>query len=246
MFSLPTFLTTILGLCAILSNAQTPPGYSPASNTHLIASFGALLISPPGLHIPLNGTTPIITFQFQSLTRRTATKIQPSIHLPPKSNATAKSLLLMLDLDAPYSSLNRSLAPYLHWLQPDLSLAATDSSTPAVAPYVAPAPPPGSPEHRYVLFAFSQPPSSAPFVMPEGYEGYGKGEGLASNRTIFDLAGFAQAAGLGEPVAADWFKVAPEVRNATGVEFQGGSGRAGGGMWVGMVGAAVVVGFMGL
>ncbi|KAF2492594.1 hypothetical protein BU16DRAFT_528940 [Lophium mytilinum] len=67
MFSLSTPLATILGLCAILSSAQTPPGYSPATNTHLTASFGALNISPPGLRIPLNSTsTPCLPSNIQT------------------------------------------------------------------------------------------------------------------------------------------------------------------------------------
>ena len=66
-----------------------------------------------------------------------------------------------------------------------------------VASYARPMPPPYSAAHRYLLYAFRQPDD---FQIPEAYRGF-----TAMNRTNFPVADFIGAAGLDDPIAANYF-----------------------------------------
>jgi phosphatidylethanolamine-binding protein len=135
----------------------------------------------------------------------------------------------MVDPDAPTPE-NTSLSQILHWLQPGLTLQASSgsqaaipyvlqASTPAVAPYARPMPPPYSRAHRYIQYLWAQP---ADFSIPPAFSGF-SGE----NRTNFNISEFAAAAGLGSPLYANYFlcsngtgAIAP---NATGSGGTNGS-----------------------
>ncbi|PSN72563.1 hypothetical protein BS50DRAFT_630576 [Corynespora cassiicola Philippines] len=133
----------------------------------------------PGQHLSLN-----------------ATLIAPATKLP-----TENSVVIMLDLDTPCAYQNRSFAPFLHWISTPSNLTAI--------PYAAPAPPSGSPDHRYVLLRYDiLDAASEPFRMPQGFTDVGTSLMSKSN---FDLDGFARAAGLRRLEAANWFTVSAEV-----------------------------------
>jgi hypothetical protein len=58
--------------------------------------------------------------------------------------------------------------------------------------------PPSIEPHRYTLLLFVQ--TEQPFTLPQGFEQYN-----AMNRTSFDAKKFADAAGLGKPIASTYF-----------------------------------------
>jgi phosphatidylethanolamine-binding protein len=121
------------------------------------------------------------------------------------ANYNGPYTLLMVDPDARYPQ-SPNLRWILHWLQTDLTTAppAVDgtsqlvNSTAPRAQYMRPAPPTNSSAHRYILYAFQQPPN---FVIPQAFEGYG-----GMNRTMFNLTQFLDASNLGQtPAAAMYF-----------------------------------------
>jgi citrate synthase len=112
----------------------------------------------------------------------------------------------MIDLDVPR---NDTVLPLLHWYQPDLTIKDKKSRVLSVhhwskqqrAKYIAPSPPPGS-AHRYVQILFEQP---GDFSFPREFEKYLDKKSEA--RLGFEIKEFINAAGLGEPVAGNWFLV---------------------------------------
>ncbi|KAM0147350.1 hypothetical protein ACHAQE_004925 [Botrytis cinerea] len=118
-------------------------------------------------------------------------------------NPSSTYLIVMLDLDAPFPSL-QLLGPILHWIQPGYKADANGVLTtddPFVANYIGPAPPPGSSPHRYSFYLFEQ---------PEDFDGrkYAPAGGKPlSNwyRMRYDLDSWQKTARLGEPVAANYF-----------------------------------------
>ncbi|OJJ44610.1 hypothetical protein ASPZODRAFT_18186 [Penicilliopsis zonata CBS 506.65] len=115
-------------------------------------------------------------------------------------------LVIALDIDAPFPSLN-ILGPILHWKQPGLKLQGNGQSvlnsgdTPFVANYIGPAPPPGSGPHRYVFFLYEQPAGFNPakYAPPNGKN--------LSNwlRMRYDLEAFEKEVGLKPAVATNFF-----------------------------------------
>ncbi|PVI03915.1 hypothetical protein DM02DRAFT_652150 [Periconia macrospinosa] len=186
---------TIVALAAAmmvnLSTAQTPPNYEPASSTLLPVMYGNQTVKP-GTNFP-----------------QPALLSKPSI-----PNAPSPALVIMLDLDAPLASANRSFSPLCHWIQ-------TTTSEPVT--YIPPQPPAGSADHRYVLLGYTLGNNSAvPFTMPKGFENT---NGTLEGRVAFNLSGFEKAAGVTGPVAANWFTVSAEkVRGSNGTtapQFEG-------------------------
>ncbi|KAF2234990.1 PEBP-like protein [Viridothelium virens] len=118
---------------------------------------------------------------------------------------SATYLVVGLDLDAPLPSFG-VLGPILHWIQPGFKASPSSntlaSSEPFVANYIGPAPPPFSGPHRYAFFLYEQ---------PEGFSGkkYAppNGKPLGNmNRMRYDLDAWVKKAGLGEPLAVNYFK----------------------------------------
>jgi hypothetical protein len=118
-------------------------------------------------------------------------------------------MVFLLDLDAPFGAANRSYSPILHYMA-----ASSSGNTTAIAPYIPPQPPAGSPDHRYVLLAYMQSSDSpVPFVFPKSFEKILNGQ---EGRLLFDLEGFVKAAGLGDLMSANYFLVGSEAAgNAT-------------------------------
>ncbi|KAI9714785.1 MAG: hypothetical protein M1820_000074 [Bogoriella megaspora] len=125
-----------------------------------------------------------------------------SFAVPSKS---ATYIAIGIDLDAPTPSIN-FLAPILHWIQPGFKAAqdsdALTSSDAFVANYIAPSPPPISSSHRYLFILYEQPEgfNGKDFAPPDG-----KPLGNTS-RMRFDLDAWIKKAGLGQPIAANYFK----------------------------------------
>lgn len=122
-------------------------------------------------------------------------------------------MVVALDIDAPFPSFG-VLGPILHWIQPDLKATPVDgppsspqqyslsSTTPFVANYIGPAPPPGSGPHRYVFFLYEQPPSfeGHRFAPPNGQK-------LSNGRRIrYSLDEWEEEARLERVLAVNYFK----------------------------------------
>jgi phosphatidylethanolamine-binding protein len=135
----------------------------------------------------------------------------------------------MIDLDVP---INRTVT-FLHWLELDFALSSSLVLSPEVAnasqgaPYVGPSPPPGNP-HRYTILLFSQPDS---FTFPQSFSSINPPPS-GSARIGFNITEFIAAAGLGAPLAGNYFRVvnSSATASSTGspaqtstVQFQGGS-----------------------
>ena len=176
--------------------------------------------------------------------------------LPPKVASTTPLegtyLLSLQDPDA-MTPAAPTIAQYLHWLQPGLNFSSTPNSTDfpatipasATVPYARPQPPPISPAHRYIALLFAQPLN---FSIPVAFQGFN-----ATNRMKFNISVFAAEAGLGAPVAANYFLVSnmtvTNVTNATGTgpsvpAFTGGTGKIMLSLWVlvtGVIGGLTLV-----
>ncbi|EMC98435.1 hypothetical protein BAUCODRAFT_121305 [Baudoinia panamericana UAMH 10762] len=107
-------------------------------------------------------------------------------------------------MDAPFPSF-RLLGPILHWVQPGFQSNSagtlTAGSTPFVANYIGPAPPPFSGPHRYAFLLYRE---------PEGFDGsrYAPPDGQPlpnTQRMRYDLDAFEQEAKLGPIVACNYF-----------------------------------------
>ncbi|EHY54130.1 hypothetical protein ABEF92_008286 [Exophiala dermatitidis] len=134
----------------------------------------------------------------------------PTVQGPKGSTATLTFMLFMVDQDVATDNSN-GRQQLLHFFQPNLSggsevlFADQDAdnftSVPA-ASYIPPSPPAGDGPHRYTLLLYSQPQD---FQVPNSFQDFFATKN--SVRVGWDMAGFAEAAGLGEPVAANWFRV---------------------------------------
>ncbi|GLA83862.1 hypothetical protein AtubIFM56815_008069 [Aspergillus tubingensis] len=140
-------------------------------------------------------------------------------HLPLHQTYT----ILFLDLDVLYNHTTATVI--LHWYQPDLIPYPNNTNillpnpqvpTRKPAPYIAPQPPTNS-HHRYLYLLYTQPPN---YTFPGCFEHIFPP--TAEARAGFDMKLFADAAGLGTPVAGNWFYVRNEVDLPTGSESEGG------------------------
>lgn len=106
------------------------------------------------------------------------------------------------------------MGPILHWVQPGLKSSNSQtgeltSSSPHLANYIPPGPPPMSDWHRYVFLLYEQPQD---FEEKLG-KGVGLGLGLSkgggemprTQRMRCDVEGFLEMLGVGEVVAVNYF-----------------------------------------
>ncbi|PWY74901.1 citrate synthase [Aspergillus eucalypticola CBS 122712] len=202
--------------------------YGTIMNYHLLISLLIRLITtqiidplphyPQTLHLHYPNTPwiqPGDTLQILAL------PILSTQHLPLHQTYT----ILFLDLDVLYNHTTATVI--LHWYQPDLIPYPNNTNilfpnpqvpTRKPAPYIAPQPPTNS-HHRYLYLLYTQPPN---YTFPECFEHILPP--TAEARAGFDMKLFADAAGLGTPVAGNWFYVRNEVDLPTG----SGSGSKGG------------------
>ena len=123
-------------------------------------------------------------------------------------SGSASYLAVMLDISVQTSDSTKNTTR-LHWVQSNLTSQAASgpalfSSTAPLVEYYAPGPP-GGQSHTYVVLVYQQPSG---WVLPASEAtALAKIDAVVANRIDFDLARFVQAAGLADPVAADYFLV---------------------------------------
>lgn len=114
----------------------------------------------------------------------------------------------------------------LHYFQPNLFGssevlsfdAQAENATSAVgATYIPPTPPAGDGPHRYTILLYLQPEG---FSVPSQFASIDPPADVSA-RIGFDMAGFAKASGLGEPVAAVWFQVENKGTGSNGSSSSG-------------------------
>ncbi|XDG02524.1 hypothetical protein ABKA04_002139 [Annulohypoxylon sp. FPYF3050] len=176
-----------------VSAAQTPSGFTPVVEQKLEVTFGT------------KSVTPGLAFA------KTETSRQPTIGL----NGTAEGtyIWMLIDLDASTNFINPGAGQpttYLHTVIRDFKASGTASadgittltstSNQPVA-WFAPAPPAENPPHphRYTNLLWEQPEN---WQIPAAAN-----QMLQSQKTGFNVPNFITAAGLENPIAANYFNV---------------------------------------
>ncbi|KAI0598836.1 phosphatidylethanolamine-binding protein [Biscogniauxia sp. FL1348] len=187
----------MLLILAGLSAAQTPEGFEPAVEAKLDVTFGTKAVETPGTALTKAETAQRPTIAFSG------------------AAADKSYLWMMIDIDASTNFANPSAgqpATYLHTVLRDFTTAGdgTTLATTASGPvaWFAPAPAAESPPHphRYTNLLWEQPSSpsssSSSWAVPAAAASM-----LQSQKLGFDVPAFVEAAGLGAPVAANYFNV---------------------------------------
>ncbi|KAI1474063.1 hypothetical protein K445DRAFT_307537 [Daldinia sp. EC12] len=176
-----------------ISAGQTPPGFEPAVEQKLEVTFGT------------KSVTPGLAFA------KTETSRQPTIGLSIPANGTY--VWMLIDLDASTNFLNPSQGQrttYLHTVIRDFKASGGASAdgvstlkSTATGPvaWFAPAPQPENPPHphRYTNLLWEQPEN---WQIPSAAN-----QMLQSQKTGFSVPKFITAAGLKDPIAANYFNV---------------------------------------
>ncbi|KAI1495470.1 PEBP-like protein [Biscogniauxia marginata] len=187
-------VTSLLWLAGI-SAAQTPEGFTPAVEEKLEVTFGTKPIDTAG-----------------TLLTKAETAQRPTIGLT--GTADKVYLWMMIDIDASTNFINPGAgqpATYLHTVLRDFEASGdasesdvTTLGTTATGPvaWFAPAPAAENPPHphRYTNLLWEQPEKA--WIIPSGASTM-----LQSQKLGFDVPAFIEAAGLGAPVAANYFNV---------------------------------------
>ncbi|KAH8678454.1 phosphatidylethanolamine-binding protein [Xylariales sp. PMI_506] len=116
-------------------------------------------------------------------------------------------MVVCLDLDPPFASFPFA-GPVNHWLHSGFRLSASsaedggklETSDPFIVNYFRPGPPPGVGPHRYLFLLYEQPVS-----FDVKLHAPGKDVGVPT-RIRYNLDAWEQKVGLGEVVAANYFK----------------------------------------
>lgn len=207
-----------IALSCSLSVLAIPPadfGF-PNTNNQLSVTYqvnGSAQLVQPGILFGINGEIPpgsnhfcaVLTLDLL-LTMNVVPSKMPQFAV---SNTTAAAssgeyMLFMLDPDASYPQ-----APCNRWIIHYWQMGVTRSgsslqnTTAPRAAYRSPAPPTNSSAHRYIQYLFEQP---AGFQVPAAYAGYNQ-----TNYTKFPFESFVADAGLGAPVAANYFYCSNET-----------------------------------
>ncbi|KAI0205313.1 phosphatidylethanolamine-binding protein [Astrocystis sublimbata] len=177
-----------------VSSAQTPPGFTPEVTAKLEVTFGSKNVAQGG----------------QAMTKAETAR-QPTIGLSGPADQTY--LWMMIDLDASTNFANPKAgqqASYLHTVLRDFKASGAASgegittlTTTARGPvaWFGPAPPAENPPHphRYTNLLWEQP---ANWQIPAAANSM-----LQSQKVGFNVANFITAAGLSDPIAANYFNV---------------------------------------
>ncbi|KAI1171915.1 phosphatidylethanolamine-binding protein [Nemania sp. FL0916] len=181
-------------LLAGVSSAQTPAGFTPAVTEKLEVTFGTKSIATGG----------------QSMTKAETAR-QPTIGIPVPANGTY--LYMLIDLDASTNFANPKQgqqATYLHTVLRDFkgngapsAAGITTLTTTATGPvsWFGPAPPAENPPHphRYTNLLWAQP---ANWQIPAAANTM-----LQNQKLGFNVTNFIAAAGLPNPIFANYFNV---------------------------------------
>ncbi|KAJ9609567.1 hypothetical protein H2200_005894 [Cladophialophora chaetospira] len=197
----------LLALAALI-NAQSAPDFPIQVDTTLRVDYQSSSIS----------------IKAGELINRNDVLDEPTIVGPSDSSRTVDYMVFIIDEDVTPPNDPSSRVQFLHWFEPNLAGASEvlfadvdaqnfTSATPLT--YIPPSPPGGDKAHRYTVIMYNQPEG---FSIPSAFTSVFQDKSDLSNRLNFDIKGFVDASGLGEPVAANWF----EVQNTT--QPAGGSG----------------------
>ncbi|KAI1749765.1 phosphatidylethanolamine-binding protein [Xylaria castorea] len=181
-------------ILAGVSSAQTPAGFTPAVTQKLEVTFGTKNIATGG----------------QAMTKAETAR-QPTIGISVPANQTY--VWMLIDLDASTNFANPKAgqpANYLHTVLRDFKASGAASgdgvmtlTTTANGPvaWFAPQPPAENPPHphRYTNLLWEQP---ANWQIPSAANTM-----LQNQRLGFNVASFIAAAGLSNPIAANYFNV---------------------------------------
>lgn len=205
--------TLLLPALAAIVNAQTAPGFPVQVSQLLVVDYQntSTSIEPAGVTLDRDGKSPSLLYDTSSLTW------EPDILETPvalgQADAVKQStyILFMVDQDV-QSTQGDSRVELLHYFQPNLfgssevlsfDAQAVNATTAVGAIYIPPTPPAGDGPHRYNILLYLQPEG---FTVPSEFASIDPPADVSA-RIGFDMAGFARAASLGEPIAAVWFQV---------------------------------------
>ncbi|EGU86603.1 hypothetical protein FOPG_17231 [Fusarium oxysporum f. sp. conglutinans race 2 54008] len=172
--------------------ARTPPGFSPSTNATLDVRYGSVKASE-GAPVKIEDVT-----------------VSPAISFKPTSSHDSH-IVLLVDLDAPNGPHDNFYAPLLHWAKviPSGSsgLSTNSSVMKDYAPYVGPAPPPGTGPHRYVALLFAS--GNSTFEIPPGFKDLDMSN--FTNRVAFNIRKFITEGRL-TLTGGDWFTCENETQ----------------------------------
>ncbi|KAK5047417.1 hypothetical protein LTR84_006513 [Exophiala bonariae] len=187
--------TILAPLVLALATAQSAPDFyiEVENNLRVLYEASNTEVTPPGV-----------------LLARDLVLEPPTAFAPQGATNAEEYILFMIDQDVPR---NGSRVALLHYFAPNLlSTNATlalegagsgNESTAVGASYIPPTPPGGDGPHRYTFLLYAQPNN---FTIPAEYTSISPPNSTA-DRVGFDIVGFAEAAGLGQPLAANYLRV---------------------------------------
>ncbi|KAJ5247765.1 hypothetical protein N7468_002748 [Penicillium chermesinum] len=171
-----------------------------------------------------NNGTDFVTYPGERLPTK-ETQDSPNIYVPGPMTGSSPYILLMVDpsynatvptntvLHTIVGNLTAGQAYNASWSDNKPTLALKGPQ-PVVAPYVGPEPPAHQPSHNYTIMLFSQPPN---FQVPSKYDQWMTLDmSDPFTRTNFPVVNFARDTGLGQPVAATYFRLTLTSANQAG------------------------------
>lgn len=220
--------TLLLPALAAVANAQTAPGFPVQVSQLLVVDFQntSTSVEPAGVTLNRDGKRlPIVYFLDWIIWLMYELDVLETPVALGQASATRQStyMLFMVDQDVEATP-GQPRVELLHYFQPNLfgssevlsfDAQAENATTAVGATYIPPTPPAGDGPHRYNILLYLQPEG---FTVPSQFASIDP-PADASARIGFDMAGFARAANLGEPVSAVWF----QVENTEGGSSSSGS-----------------------
>lgn len=204
-----TFLVPAL---AAVVHAQSAPDFPVQVDNLLVVDFQntSISVEPAGVTLNRDGK---LTMKYINPPANSGTDVLETPVALGRAGATTQStyILFMVDQDV-QATQGQPRVELLHYFQPNLfgssevlsfDAQAENATTAVGATYIPPTPPAGDGPHRYTILLYLQPEG---FSVPSQFASIDPPADVNA-RIGFDMAGFAQAAGLGEPVAAVWFQV---------------------------------------
>lgn len=210
----------IVPALAALIAAQSAPNFPVVVETNLRVDFlnSSTSVSPPGILLPRDGTRCASIDVGIVANENADVTAAPTVYGPSTATQEATYILFMVDEDV--NTGNGPRVQLLHYFQPnlvginhELSIVPTaqNATTAVGAAYFTPSPPGGDGPHRYTLLLYPQPEG---FTVPQAYASFSP-PADANARYPFNMSGFAADAGLGQPVAANWFRVVNDTTTNT-------------------------------
>ncbi|OAG37749.1 hypothetical protein AYO21_07992 [Fonsecaea monophora] len=190
---------------AALVSAQSAPNFPVQVDTNLRVDLlsSATSVAPAGVLLPRDDVLD-----------------GPTVYGP--ANATEEATYILFVVDEDVNTGNGPRVQLLHYFQPNLvginhelsiQPGARNATTAVGAEYLTPSPPGGDGPHRYTLLLYPQPEG---FTVPQAYISFSP-PADTNARYPFNMSGFAAAAGLGQPIAANWFRVVNDTSSTSTV-----------------------------